>query len=197
MYFNNADQIIFWAKEGGLANRLRALVGYQAMATIFGIPFTLIWEKNPSCDTYFDSIFSDYDFVLIQDIDKHPLISNTGNCTFTDVPYYSSIWEKHVRAFCSWEEYRSLAVMNLRQMKPVPSIQDKIDSFLEAKTIHTRVGIHVRMTDNVQAYSWWRNNATGFDMQKISTRESFYTFIRSEIDRDPNVSFFLATDKLV
>jgi len=41
MRIDAVPSVMYWARQAGFANRLRALVGYKALADLLGCPFQL------------------------------------------------------------------------------------------------------------------------------------------------------------
>ena len=74
----------------------------------------------------------------------------------------------------------------VRSLRPVPEVQKSIDRVVSAFSAHT-VGVHIRRGDA------WRSSRLGKKFQR-STDEAFFAAMDREIQGDPDVSFFLATD---
>jgi hypothetical protein len=72
-----------------------------------------------------------------------------------------------------------------RSLCPVQSIQNKIDRIVCAFNENT-IGVHIRRGD-----AW---NSVHKDQFKISDDQSFFCLIDQEIDKNPDVNFFLSTD---
>jgi hypothetical protein len=191
---NEINTIIYWAHTGGLANRLRALIGYQAMATFLDAPFFLCWQANDDCDAKFEHLFDPSGLTLITDHQLKKLSTRPGARLFDSLTYYSDIWHAHLAEDCPWDRFRDQAISLLRQLQPVESLLTVITEFAARNTLDTRYGLHIRMTDNLESYTWWANNSDRFMIEKVSRLSGFEAFICHAMDQDPAASFFLATD---
>jgi hypothetical protein len=182
--------MIFRAARSGLANRLRALAGYQAMGKVLGIPFSLCWIRDPWCDASFTELF-DAPIHLIQPDELEQLSPEAQAGVVTQAFWFDKIWETYLRKAVTWQDYLSEVSAFLDQLNPVQSISDTVDSFISGHDLAGALGIHVRHTDNIPAYRYWTKKLDDFDPASISITETFLSVIS---DYNADTPIFLATD---
>ena len=192
--------------EGGLCNRLRALGSALALSRHINTKLHLIWQldsvincpfeqlfKTPQNVTVSDSRYSYSDIFIIRKIQKlasrlrlsykyDKVLSSekvakhrTNNSYFEELTEYQSVYISSYSIF-----YPYISVLN--EIKPVPQIQEIINSYTQQFNEFT-VGIHIRRTDNEMSIAH-------------SPTDEFVRLMEVEMQQDPNVRFFLATDSV-
>lgn len=182
------NSIIYHSKTSGLANRLRALVSYQALASCLNIPFFLCWTPDWACNCEFQDLFYLngiqllYESDLTQQLDSHIYTTNNN---------FSTIWKQDAKKHgISWDLFRKKTVHYVRELQPIETIQQKISKFSNVHDLRQVHGIHIRMTDNTKGFGINSN----FNPEKLPELSSFLNFINQKLRENPNQIFFLATD---
>ena len=124
--------VVYYAYNSGLTNRLRAMIGYQALAECLGIPFYLCWIPNQDCDEKFENLFVIAKINLISPDKLHSLENDDFNRIFVGNEWFDEIWSKHAEGKISKDNFFSHALDNLNDLQPVPKILQKVKFF--AKT---------------------------------------------------------------
>lgn len=190
----NDDALVFSAKDG-LGNRLRALVGFRALAEFQQVPLLLHWARDGACDAEFTDLFeiTGWDDVRLIGAEEaaarkasHPEQYHYSSVWFTEV------WLRHGQALCSCDEFSRAAVKYLRLLRPRHELQSRVDDFAQARNLAQCAGLHIRMTDNVHSYDWWVKNDPHFDLEKVSQIEGFQAAIKVLADKGERA--FLCTD---
>jgi IS1 family transposase len=190
----NDDALVFSAKDG-LGNRLRALVGFRALADFQQVPMLLHWPRDGACDADFTDLFdlAGWEDVRLIDADEAAArkASHPGQFHYSSV-WFTEIWRQHGQAFCTQQEFSRVAVKYLRALRPRLELRARIDTFARAHELEHCIGMHIRMTDNVHAYDWWIRNDPDFVVEKVSRIEGFQAAIRNFSAQGKQV--FVCTD---
>lgn len=178
---------------GGLCNRMRSINSAYKLAVMRGERLTVIWFRNQELGCSFDSIFqlnpvihlinitSKFDIRKIfyqftsQYIENEDIRANRTGYTLNE-NFRSSLKK---RCYIATEEHFYPAD-SYSLFKPLPELQQKIDSIISEFSAHT-VGIHIRRTDNLPSIG------------KSST-DAFVSAMREELNKDSDTYFYLATD---
>ncbi len=185
--------LVFAARTAGLANRLRALVGWEALAHFRNMPFALYWKPTHECDAGFADLFEAGDYRLIGRA-AFELHKRTGAEIREDLFWFTAIWDRFGKDICDWEPFRDFALDQLANLRPVPAVREKLDAFTAAHDFSRVEGLHIRMTDNLQAYANWAKTTPGFEMAYVSKLEGFMGYIERTLAVSPQTRFFIATD---
>lgn len=187
------ESVLFSARSG-LANRLRALAGCRALASLAGVPLRVEWPRNGACDASFDSLFAatGREDVELVDADRCEALRREPGCrVLAESLGFAEIGARFGAELAAPEAFAEAAVAKLRSLVPAAPLQERIEAFLAAHDLAGAVGVHVRQTDNQQAYAGWRG-LPDFDPACISQLEGFEALIsRLEGEGRP---VFLATD---
>jgi len=171
--------LVYHAK-GGLANRLRAFVGYRTLAQRLNLAFLMHWELNGACGDKFHSLFErdgfeDLEFVSAERMHSAAL---AGAKVLSAGIWFSDIWRRNAAdAFDQAAFYRD-AASALHNLRPVPSILERIEHFADMHALEECTGVHIRMTDNPRnlgAYNWWAKTELARDVEALTR-----TFVRGE-----------------
>ena len=187
------EALVYHAK-GGLANRLRAFVGYRTLAQRLNLPFLMHWELNGACGEEFHSLFERDGFEDLEFISAERMhaAAMAGAKVLSAGIWFSDIWRRHAAdAFEQATFYRD-AASALHSLRPVPSILERIEHFANAHALEECTGVHIRMTDNLRAYDWWAKNEPDFDPANVSQLEGFKRFLAASEQTGERV--FLCTD---
>lgn len=186
--------VIFWAKSAGLANRLRALVGYQALSSCLKVPFYLCWVPDQACDTEFADLFDTSEIKLIRPAQKQSMENRHEALVYGANIWFSAIWENHISNSVSWDDFREQVVVCLRRLRVLPHITDKVDEFSRAHNLCEALAVHIRFTDNLSCYEHWSKRSPEFVPERISALEGFERFVEDSLRADPATRVFLSTD---
>lgn len=180
--------IIYHSKTSGLANRLRGLVSYQALASFLNVPFLLCWTPNWACNCEFQDLFC---LNGIQTLHESDLIQQLDSCIYNTSENYHTIWEQDIKSYgISWELFQKKIVYYIQELQPIETIQKEINEFSNIHELKQVYGIHIRMTDNVKGFGI----NSKFNFEKFPELSSFIKFINRKIIENPRQVFFLATD---
>ena len=190
---NTDRKIIFWAQGSGLANRLRALIGYQALAKFKKRSFFLCWISDGGCDALFSELFHTDNVQQISDSKLEAEKDNEQVRIYSDCCWFKDIWEKHLHESVPWESFKSEALNFAEQLNPLPRIAYRIENFTGHNKLTNMPGFHIRMTDNLKAYNGWLGHS-GFNLEHISTLNGFEIQIQKVLSEKVSNGIFLATD---
>ncbi len=149
----NPNRYIIAQSDGGLSNRLRALFAYRLLAYFLYHHARLIfvWDVNEACPGDFLEVFEplpNVTFIHSNELNHYrnsPLaleIYPNDRRTFESILYdidFNYLIEDRV-----WGELRAEL---LRELKPVPSLQHEIDTFIIQHDICHQAAMHIRKTD--------------------------------------------------
>jgi len=180
--------IIYHAKSAGLANRLRALVGYLTASYYLDIPFYLCWTADINCSAKFSSLF-EVNFDLISEKKTRNQFANRAT-VFTKNSTPHKIWYENLSALVDWEDFYNKAHQLATQFL-VPCLRARkiISEFADFDLTHS-VGVHIRYTDNLYSLP----QVASFDCANQSQPEGFEHFIKTYLLQNPSTLFFLSTD---
>jgi hypothetical protein len=181
--------IVFRAGGYGLANRLRALVGYQALARLLNVPFYLCWVSDPSCEARFEELF-DSPINLIEPRDLETLPDAT---VFRQALWFDRILDLVGTHAFSRGDYLAEVRQCLRQLSPSRQLMRTVEDFSSRHGLADSLGVHIRHTDNLTFYAGWET-LPDFDFRSISSLDGFMDEIRTRI---PSMRVFLSTDDAV
>jgi hypothetical protein len=193
----------------GLSNRLRSIESALSLSNTLNKPLEVIWVPDNHMAAQFDQIFvvpeefsvfhkDNYKFVRssfsFKGIKKamarsvNTLYGIDASFSESDIP--SLIWTKKIdlSSFCRNKSCYFFTCQqfypfnfNYSWLRPVPTVQEKIDRFSSRIAGRKCIGVHIRRTDHA-----------------VSIAESpdslFEQAIDNEIAKEENTVFFLATD---
>lgn len=187
----------------GLANRMRAISSGIYIAKEYSQPATVYWFKEKLCFADFTDLFEP---IQIENVSMKKLassnlflipaakrnffipsflrkfyyqkqISNFNRISGNIFDQLDSSFDKIYLSSChSMSSHYPLQSL----FKPVADIREKIETVKRLFSKQT-IGIHIRRTDNVHSI-------------KSASIDDFKYRIESEISKDPDVKFYLATD---
>ena len=190
---DETNKIIFWAHSSGLANRLRALIGYQALAKFKKVPFFLCWKSDPNCDAHFSALFNTDKVNLISESKLETEKKNENGQIYTECCWFHEIWIKNLRNSVPWELFKSQALQFAQLLNPSPNITYQIKDFSQHQNLTNLPGFHIRMTDNLKAYNGWLSHPN-FNIEYISRLEGFEIQIEKLLSDKISNTIFLVTD---
>lgn len=201
--------MVYLLPHSGLANRVRVILSGLTFSDKVNQPLTVIWSKDESLFCDFHDLYEvddkfvvkNYGFIykLLKKALKSPLLKaaiyrmysidfslfdkdieayvwSTGS----DIINYQKLPQKVRNYFFSTCHEFDFDRKYLSCLRPVKSIRDMVDKNTLSFTGKT-IGIHIRRTDNLESIT-------------ESPVDRFIQAMRYEVEADPAVNFFLATD---
>ncbi len=184
------DTVIFASTRGGLCNRLRALVGYDALSRVRDCPFHLQWKPDLACDAAFLDLFESSSVSLVTDAEARRLSRSKGTRTYTEAKWFHAIWHDYARDV-PWLDFLGAVRASLEELTPTRGIRDAAEAFSRTHDLQRALGVHIRHTDNVALHARQQFTNPRLQPHKLSTIDGFLDAIRTHIDKMP---IFLATD---
>lgn len=200
---NSQDMKIVLVPYAGLCNRMNSLMSAIAFQRETGVLVDIYWERTSDCNAWFDELFEPISSLQIKRLQKYYLKPSNKRNLFLpglirkfifDASFQGEtisndnilltgkklgkIYISSCNRFCPIRESEQLS----RFLIPLQHIQKRIDTIIQQYNKFT-IGVHIRRTDNKAAIS-------------NSPIEWFYTKMDEEIQKHPDVSFFLATDDI-
>jgi hypothetical protein len=176
-----------------LANRLRSLAGYQAMARCLGVPFSLCWIPSYDCNAAFTELFDTPGFGLVTTRERDAWSGEDALVCDSSLAF-RQMWEKHLTNTIGWTDFMPLALDCLRELRPLARIRAQVDSFTRASDLASMPGVHIRWTDNRGLYGYWSKHHLDFEPAHISQLAGFASFIKDYLATNPTSGIFLGTD---
>ena len=191
--------MIYIEPQAGLCNRMRAIESAYQIAKEMNKKLCIVWCCNVDCMAKFSDLFEDIPDVEVIEIPalfgirttvryqrlriKHIMqrciaVEKLERCDGNEevVRRFVAQGTVYVQSFGVWYPYEK----NLGFFRPVAEIE-KMISFKKSEFGNECIGVHIRRTDNVKSIT-----ESGTDV--------FIERMQAEIDRNPNVTFFLASD---
>jgi hypothetical protein len=184
----SSDALVFHASGVGLANRLRALVGYQALSECLDLKLSLLWTADTFCNAEFRDLFEPSVPVLTPERWRENLSSRL--CTAPD--WFHDIWRDHLSTTVAWPDFLRIALQKLSALEPRDVLARTADTFASKHGLSGMLGVHIRYTDNVVAYRSIARSDGGFNTKRISSMQGFVDEIGRYVSGGGGV--FLATD---
>jgi hypothetical protein len=184
------DTVLFASMKGGLGNRLRALVGYDALSRVRGCRFCMYWRPDVACEAAFTDLFEGTGFTLISEADARAASQAATTLAYTKADWFYQIWQDlapDVPRMAFMEEVRA----SLDRLTPRTPISEAAASFSRARGLAGALGVHIRHTDNVDVHAAQRFTNPRLAPERVSTIDGFLQAIRAHVETMP---VFLATD---
>jgi hypothetical protein len=173
------------------------MAGFAALAQLHRVPLLLHWEATDACQAVFGDLFSSKSWDGLELIDSatfRRLQAEAPAAAHRSYEPFDRIWSALGQELCTVQVFLALAARYLRSLQPLPEIADQVHQIAERLSLASCVGIHVRMTDNIQAYEEWARTSPSFNRSRISTRSGFLALVRLLDEQGQNM--FLSTDNL-
>jgi hypothetical protein len=181
--------MVFTSRTSGLANRLRALVAYQALSQMLEVDFYVDWVPDAPCDERPETLIELGDFNFIDDATFQTLRQRKDVSVVSRSVWFDIAWQAYLVGRFSWPDYARRVQACLERLRPCGDIEAEVDAFSARHAFNRWCGVHIRQTDNVGAYPSWEKNAPAFRTDRISRVDGFAEFIAHSTDR-----VFLSTD---
>jgi len=197
--------------KNGLANRLRTLVAFIAIAKELKAEVLVYWEVTAACPGTFQAHFEELEHITFVDFETAKAIrrhaQGRGPNPFRDDSADQKIQENGVggetaTVFCGQASLKNVVKkfgvtrkINDEEidtlyalLRPVSRIREEILKFCKMHQMESRIGLHIRRTDHVKA---------AVSCGKFTDDEFFRSRIDQIIKMDTAARFFLATDNAV
>jgi len=178
---SSVNTVYYHSFMSGLANRMRAWITTSAFAEYLNVPYIMKWRPDDACGkTMFENLFEIPENMQYETGRRYQ-------------PNATTLWIKknypnnnfHGRFIegnydLSTKQFQEIVNKQKRHIKPLPFIQKQIDEYSKQLNMKNCIGLHIRRTDlkeQDKTPDWW------FDRE-----------IQKEINNNPNIKFFLATD---
>jgi len=181
--------------SGGLCNRMRVINSSLELAKRKGARLLVLWycadELNAPFESLFEPVkeFKVINFTSLKDLRKlwyqittRTKVNNTDIENHTtngilDQDFFDSL--KLPAYIFTWEHFYP-ADEYFKLFKPTPELRKRIDEVTKQFS-SDMVSVHIRRTDQINSIAY-------------SKTENFIDLMNREIDANPGVKFFLATD---
>lgn len=193
------------APYGGLCNRLRVMASAAQFCIDKKRPINIYWQWERACNIKFHQLFEPVDNIPgLQILDSNRLdmqrnrrinlslpkylrkiegVTDLGTIPYSLIEETASFIPDSGNIYMSCAHYFYKCNMPLRNIfRPATVVKKRLDKAIASFQPNT-IGVHIRRTDNVDAI-------------KTSPLSFFEENIQKEIDKDPSVTFFLATDDI-
>ncbi|WP_421872905.1 hypothetical protein [Marinoscillum sp.] len=188
----------------GLANRMRAIDSALALSLETNQKLEIIWEMDQLMSCRFEDLFKPIKKVKITNTRRLPLIYRKADKRNLSLPHFL----RTIKGYEYFSNERSAALVNKKTnlndlitskktiissysrfypnphpyqaFEPIDELQQQILDHTKAFNEHT-VGIHIRRSDNTKSI-------------ENSPLSLFEQAIRKELSKNPNASFYLASD---
>ncbi len=157
--------------------------------------FRLLWQRDEGCPCEFEDILDHQSVKTIKQEEATELLKNAN----TEIKYSNKCFDKiynedqSIKSILNWEEFRLLALNNLAQLKPSQNVSAIIEAFCHNQNVEALEGIHIRQTDNLDAYSTWAGNSD-FSIRKVSRVEGFIDYMKTKARGEQKPIYFVASD---
>ena len=201
--------MIFLQPHSGLANRIRVIVSGLKFAEVVNQQLTLFWTKDNALFCDFDDLFEPNDNIIIKKENwRNVLLKRFQQkkllhkvcCKIFSID--CCVYDKDMRelVWSTGSNYINLAKLPasannyffftchefyfekkyLKYLKPVASVRKEVE-LNTANFNYKTIGLHIRRGDHIES-------------SKESPIECFIELIESELKKDKEVNFYLATD---
>lgn len=194
--------------HAGLCNRMRVIASAYACSLEWGREARVLWAYgNRECKARFHSLFQPVNLPSLRILDTNSLVYRTDTWRQLYLPgllrrfKYEAVFENYNyktekshlplgEAYKSMSGVGKLAIVSMHQcgpnfplkeiFKPVREIEERLEDVLPSSS-EGIVGLHIRRTDHIQAI-------------RHTPLENYISCISKEIDANPDIRFYLATD---
>lgn len=191
----DAKQPTVYSARSGLSNRLRALVGCIAAAELHGNELLIHWPLQGACNIEFERLFDIERFgharlIGATEAERFKLVRPAN--FIHSAESFTELWHGFGLDDDCYADYCRRAIAALRTLGLAADVRDAIEHFAATHRLRECIGVHIRMTDNVNAYAVWKASNPDFSEARVSTLEGFLDVIADASRNGRRV--FLATD---
>jgi hypothetical protein len=175
------ESVYYNSISSGLANRLRAWITTSAFAEYCKVPYIMKWSSDDACgNVRFHDLFEIPDNMVY--VNKTQYLPEPTTMWITINYPNNKFHDEFIqnRYTLSKEEFQLYVNNQRKYLNPISRIQAEIARYEKALDIKNTIGLHIRRTD--------------FKEQDQTPDIWFDKNIQSEIQKNKEVRFFLATD---
>jgi len=175
------NSVFYHSFMSGLANRMRAWVTNSAFAEYLDVPFILKWRPDDACgQVNFDDLFEIPDNMQYETGRRYQPDENTlwVKSNYPNNKFHERFINGNFDLSVS--EFQEYVNNQIRHIKPISEIQNRIDKYTKELDIENTIGLHIRRTDLKEQD---KSPDTWFDQN-----------IKKELEKNSDAKFFLATD---
>ena len=186
------------------------MITVYTYSQIKGDQFKFTWKPSETCNCHFQDIFQiNKDMIYLDNLDD--FIKNDSTIEFTDFPYFKKIhnegftiesfyyfetWDKFFKNLkhkysCKDTDFYQMYKVNLRKLRLVEKLYEKVEDTTNLHDIRNRIGIHVRRGDH-----GIQRGGRKTDIYYNNLSDNFFYLIDREIKKNKDIKFLLATDNL-
>ena len=182
--------------DGGLGNRLGALVGGILTAQELGRDYTICWPENTWCGCAFDDLFEPQQEFI--DTDINTLFNQNTNGKFLIHENQTNLNIKYdIPSESSIEAYKSFSdEVIVYYHNAIPEF------FSEADVLNVLKSLRVKKSIRNEVHSFCKTNRINDEVQGIHFRKTDFQFFLNEDDvynlitNNPQARFFICSDSL-
>ena len=175
------NSVFYHSFMSGLANRMRAWVTTSAFAEYLKVPYIMKWRPDDACgQVKFEDLFEIPDNMQYESGRRYQPDENTlwVKANYPNNKFHERFIGGNFELSVS--EFQEYVNNQIRHIKPIAEIQNRIDKYTKELDIENTIGLHIRRTDlkeqDKSPDSWFDQN------------------IKKELEKNSNAKFFLATD---
>jgi len=186
--------ILCIVQNGGLCNRMRTMAGVIGLSKMLNQKVVFVWINKPDMNIFFHQLFEDFPYTVI-DLQRRgrvfkilDFLKKHWRGKVIDDTYVRENCKQHINEHIGNLLHKNLLIdtcenitlsIDFSIFHPLPSLIAQRDARIDGSTI----GVHIRRLDNVLSI-------------KYSPTELFVHRMKQEIEQNPSVYFYLATDSL-
>lgn len=180
---------------GGLCNRMRVIVSAASLAKKLGRRMVIVWTQDQSLNARFDELFEPIPYKIIEtkltslsQRLRWNYLTHIRHCKVLDDTWISenargkdySLWKEQVEKVDVFIN-ANLDILFDGDYRIFKAKESLLDQWNNVCIDNDVIGIHIRRTDNLYAV-------------KYSPTVLFLEKIKEEIELNPSIRFYLATD---
>ena len=168
----------------GLGNKLLFIASAMRMCDILKRPMIIEWEKAEHCDCVFSDLFQPIDGIEVRDFNTETEpINDSDSATIPDLPFESCVifFSGYIHLQGEKKSFKDLS-QYFEKIRPLESIQQKINEFKNQHDFQNIIGVHFRETDKGKNIWKTRFFETCEQIVKRSTYNLFLSADNPEIE---------------
>lgn len=184
------QSLLFYTAQAGLANRLRALLGYRAMARFLERKFLLCWAVDDYCTAPFADVFE----MRVDSVTPSAARQLAGSEqveVYRKPDWFDAIYRDHRSELPSKVDFMREVWNGFQELRPRREVLGLVEHFCAHHDLRKYTGIHIRHTDNLVTSHILRRSTPKFDVASQSTLSGFIAAIARASEEGP---IFLSTD---
>lgn len=185
---------IFVQPLGGLCNRMRAIAGASKLAKLQEKKLIVLWTRDASLNAHFEDIFANFPYKVI-DIPLNSIIYKIILHVLKDVFRFRILDDEWINTnarrieYAKWKDEvknKNLLICADRDIfldedYSFFKVNKNILRYNQISNLSSMIGVHIRRVDNEMSI-------------RMSPTSLFIKKIEYELGRNPDATFYLATD---